>query len=98
MIVQHIVKRNSQKYPRKEPAKHHIINLVSDSDKTRLTLNPEYVVRRLRFRFTEAFFNEYDGWSCPHDKRQRDRFILRCLDEACFLTRAEFEFMLQIVQ
>ena len=52
-----------------------------------------YVHRVLHNRFYESFFNEYDSYECPKGRKEKDRYIWRCLRIASRVTLEEYNLM-----
>ena len=64
------------------------------TDKNTVIWDSAYVRRVLHNRFYESFFHEYDKYECPTTKKEKDRYIWRCLRIASRVTLDMYSAML----
>ena len=91
VIIEHLVIKMRKDSPT-EPYKKTLLTLCKD--KGTLQWNKAIIERRARNRVYEEFFKEYDRYLCPSGKKERDRYIWRCLQEAARVTREDLESLL----
>ena len=91
LIIKHVVAQKAKHYP-KQPNKKVIVQLCSD--KATYQWDRAYIERRARYRFYEEFFQEYDTYICPSGRKEKDRYIWRCLLQAAHVTEKDLESLL----
>ena len=93
VILNYVVLKKTSRTPNQKPNKKVIQKGVTE--KTMLVWNKAYVHRCLKFRFYEVFFIEYDKYACPRGKKEKERYIWRCIKEAALEAMEEFDRMVR---
>ena len=90
-IIEHLVIKMRKDYPT-EPNKKALLTLCKD--KGTLQYDKVFLERRARNRLYEEFFKEYDTYICPSGRKEKDRYIWRCLLQAAHVTETDLESLL----